>query len=128
MVVLGARAETVGELPRGEVTAVNGAGRVVEFAKEAVEFGLVAQGQANVQVQALGRREGGQGPEEGNDGGDVAREDLRACGQALKGESESKGGGQRPKAERKPKIENRNPKAQRGEWGEAARGCLRAAL
>jgi hypothetical protein len=81
--------------------------------QESVEFGLVAQGQADGEGQALGRGNAVQGLQEGNGGGHVAWEDG---GEAMKGEGAEESAAEGEAAEgreQRLKIENWKPESGR---------------
>lgn len=86
LIVLLAGAEQLGELLRGQIVAVTGAGRVVEVLQQGGQLGLVAQGQADGQVQALGGGEAVHRLEAQGGSGHMASNDLSFDGHGGEGD------------------------------------------
>ena len=89
LVVLLVRPEALGEFPGRQIVAVTGAGRVADLLEQAVEFFLVAQRQADGQVQTLRAWEIANGSQTRHRGRDMsAAQSLSGCRAGGQGQTE----------------------------------------
>ncbi len=89
-VIVGGRAELLGELGRGEEMAVGGAGGIVKLLEQGGERLLVAQGQGNREAEMAARVEPAHRRKPGRHGRHVAVEDLQLGGRGVRREEQAR--------------------------------------